>query len=132
MMTARLLRISAWLCLLAIVFATVSPIGLRPRAPLPVNLERALAFCLMAGLFVLAYPRRWRPILILTVAGAGFIEAFQFLSPTRHAQMLDAMVKAAGAAAGVAFAAGVNRMRGEIGRALPARAVRTVPRSPES
>lgn len=110
-MTSRLFKISAWLVLAAIVFVTVSPIGLRPHDPLSVNLDRALAFCLMSGLFVLAYPRHWVAVLALTFFGAGAIETLQFLSPTRHAEMIDAAVKAGGAVAGVALAMLANRLR---------------------
>lgn len=103
-MMRKLLTFAAWLCLGGILFATVSPIGLRPRDVMPVNVDRALAFCIMAGLFTLAYPRRWLAILLLTVGGAALIETLQYLSPTRHAQLSDAMIKAAGAATGVAAA----------------------------
>lgn len=103
-MTAKLLKWAAWLCLVLILFATVSPIGLRPRDLMPVNVDRALAFCLMAGLFTLAYPRRWIVIVLLTTGGAVFIEALQYLSPTRHAHLADAAVKAMGAAVGVGVA----------------------------
>ncbi|PZU25185.1 MAG: VanZ family protein [Shinella sp.] len=121
MMTRRLCKTAAWLSLAFIVFATVSPIGLRPHDPLPVNLDRALAFCLMSGLFVLVYPRRWLMVLILTLVGAGAIETLQYLSPTRHAHMIDAMVKAGGAAAGVAFAVAFNRLRPRVAGRLEER-----------
>ena len=103
-MTARLIKLAAWLCLGSIIFVTVSPIGLRPRDVMPVNLDRALAFSVMAGLFTVAYPRHWLAILLLTTSGASLIEGLQFLSPTRHAHLSDAMFKAAGAAVGVVIA----------------------------
>jgi glucose-6-phosphate-specific signal transduction histidine kinase len=101
---AALLKTAAWICLALVVFVTISPIGLRPRDVLPVDLDRALAFCIMAGLFSLAYPRRWLSILVLTVLGAMLIEALQTLSSTRHAHLADAMVKAGGAVVGVLLA----------------------------
>lgn len=101
---AILLKIAAWICLALIVFVTISPIGLRPHDLLPVDLDRALAFCIMAGLFTLAYPRQWLSILALTVLGAMLIETLQTLSSTRHAHLADAMVKAVGAIAGVLLA----------------------------
>lgn len=111
MMTSRLFKIAAWLALAAIVFVTVSPIGLRPYDPLSVDLDRALAFCLMSGLFVFAYPRHWIAVLVLTFLGAGVIETLQFLSPSRHAEMADAAVKAGGAVAGVVLAMLATRLR---------------------
>ncbi len=107
-----MLKILAWLCLAVILFLTLSPIGLRPHDPLPVNIDRALAFCVMAGLFVAAYPRQWPAVLMLSLCGAGMIELLQFLSPTRHAQLPDALVKASGAIAGVALGALFNRLTG--------------------
>jgi hypothetical protein len=107
-MTARLLKSAAWLCLVLILIVTVSPIGLRPRDMMPVNVDRALAFCLMAGLFTLAYPRHWIGIFLLTTGGALFIEALQYFSPTRHAHLADAIVKAMGAAGGVGIAKAIS------------------------
>jgi hypothetical protein len=101
---SALLKIAAWICLALIVFVTISPIGLRPHDFLPVDFDRALAFCMMAGLFTLAYPRQWLSILVMTVLGAMLIEALQTLSTTRHARLADAMVKAGGAVAGVLLA----------------------------
>ena len=100
MMFRAQFRILAWLALSAIVFVTVSPIGLRPHDYLSVDLDRALAFAVMAMLFVLAYPRHVLLISILLVIGAGGIETLQLLSPPRHAHMADAAVKATGAALG--------------------------------
>jgi len=107
---APLLRAAAWLCLGFIVFVTVAPISLRPHDALPVNLDRALAFGLMSGLFTLAYPRHWKAVLLLSVAGAGMIETLQYLSPTRHAHLADALVKGGGALAGGGLMAVVNRL----------------------
>jgi glucose-6-phosphate-specific signal transduction histidine kinase len=111
MITEKLLKMLAWSCLAAIIFVTISPIDMRPSDPLPVNVDRALAFCLMSALFVLAYPERWKTILAVTLIGAGFIEALQFLSPTRHAQFLDAAVKTGGSVVGVLLGACTNYMR---------------------
>ncbi len=94
------LKSLAWLSLLAIIFVTVSPIGWRPHDFLPVDLDRALAFALMTFLFVLAYPRHFLMCSILLIVGALGIEALQLLSPSRHAHLDDAAVKAAGAALG--------------------------------
>lgn len=100
-MIRNLLKFAPWLCLLAIVFATVSPIGWRPHDLLPVDVDRALAFLLLGALFVLAYPRHFVLCAVLVVVGAGAIELLQLLSPSRHAHVEDAVIKAFGAVAGV-------------------------------
>ena len=101
MMTQKIARTAAWSCLAFIIFVTVSPIGLRPHDVLPVDADRALAFALMAMLFVIAYPRKILLCGLLVVLGAGAIEFLQLLSPTRHAHFDDAAIKAAGAFFGV-------------------------------
>lgn len=101
MMTPRISKLAAWLALAAVLFATASPIGLRPHDLLPVNVDRALAFTVMTALFVIAYPRHWMLAAALLIAGAFGIEMLQLLSPTRHAHLFDANIKAAGAAVGV-------------------------------
>lgn len=121
-MLTRLLRLAAWLSLAAIIFVTVSPIGLRPHDVLPVDIDRALAFVVMAFLFVLAYPRSWMIVAAAIILGAGGIELLQELSPTRHARMNDALVKAGGAAVGVVLGWAANRLRDgwTVSRAKPA------------
>lgn len=99
-MTTRAFKILAWLGLAAIITVTVSPIGLRPHDLLPVDVDRALAFVVATMFFVMAYPRQWVWIALAMVIGAGGIELLQNLSPTRHPEMHDAMVKAAGASVG--------------------------------
>jgi hypothetical protein len=111
MMTSRLLTFLAWSSLAAILFVTVSPIGLRPHDPLPVNTDRALAFAVMAFLFISAYPRKAWTVLALLIVGAGAIEAMQLLAPTRHAHLLDASVKAGGVVIGACAAVLVARIR---------------------
>lgn len=110
LMTSRLFKLLPWLALAAIIFVTVSPIRLRPQDFAPVDIDRAGAFAVMALLFVLAYPRQWLLCAILLIVGAGSIELLQFLSPTRHAHLDDAAVKAAGAIVGCLVGLAANRM----------------------
>lgn len=107
-MMTRLAALAAWLLLAFIVFSTVSPIGMRPHDVLPVQVDRALAFFLLSGAFVVGYPRHWLIIGAACIASAFAIEALQFLSATRHPQLIDASVKAVGAALGVSAAIGFN------------------------
>ncbi|WP_245318848.1 VanZ family protein [Consotaella salsifontis] len=97
---------------MAIVFVTVAPIGLRPADPLSVGLDRALAFAAMAALFVCAYPRHAWIAAFFVIASAGGIELLQLLSPTRHAHLDDALVKAVGAFCGVLLGGAINLVRG--------------------
>ena len=100
-MTLNPLRLLAWGALFALAFATLSPIGLRPRLPLPVDIERGLAFLVVGLLFALAYPRRiWWALAILLVGVFG-LELLQMLRSDRHGRLDDALVKAAGAIIGL-------------------------------
>lgn len=107
-MTRRPFQILAWLAIAAVVVVTILPLDMRPRDILPVDVDRALACAVFAGLFVLAYPKHWKLIGLIMVAGAAGIEALQLLSPTRHARVEDAVVKAVGALIGVGFAVAAN------------------------
>jgi VanZ family protein len=107
----RMLKIAAWLSLCAIVFVTVSPIGLRPHDILSVDTDRGLSFMMMALVFVAAYPKRFWLCAILLVCGSGAIELLQYLSPTRHARLEDASVKAVGAAIGVTIGFALIKVR---------------------
>lgn len=110
-MTRTLFRTLPWLALAGVIFATISPIDLRPHDFLPVNIDRAGAFAVMAFLFVVAYPRHWMLCAVLLLLGAGGIELLQFLSPSRHANADDALIKAAGAAVGCVAGWSVNSLR---------------------
>jgi hypothetical protein len=53
------LRTLAWITLLAIVAATLSPIADRPHLSSDPGIERAAAFFLLGLLFCLGYRRHW-------------------------------------------------------------------------
>lgn len=96
-MNTQIVRIAAWLALAVIVFATLSPIGLRPQTHLPVNLERWAAYFLAGTLFGLAYPKHIIWAAILLALGAVGLELVQMLRPGRHGRELDALFKLGGA-----------------------------------
>jgi VanZ family protein len=111
-MTAdKLARPIAWILLAAIIFVTVSPIGLRPHTVTSVNIDRGLAYLVVGLAFALAYPRHWITVAALLIVGAVGIEYLQYLSPTRHARLHDAGVKAVGACIGVLAGTVFNRFR---------------------
>jgi hypothetical protein len=101
MMTKTFFKIISWLLIAAIVFVTVSPIGLRPHTMVTVSFDRASAFALIGCAFAIAYPRRWLSLALFLLAATFGIEIMQYLSPTRHPQFTDASVKAMGAIAGM-------------------------------
>lgn len=102
-MTTRILQVFAWTALLGIAAATLSPIALRPRLPMDLDLERSLAYFVVGLLFALAYPRQiWLAVLVVMI-GTISLEVLQELRPDRHGRLHDALVKAAGAIIGIAF-----------------------------
>jgi hypothetical protein len=100
----------AWATLLLVVFATLSPIGLRPHLA-GVSVERFGAFALVGLLFGLVYPGRLGLVLFCVGGAAIGLEIMQHLTPDRHGQVPDALVKLAGSMAGVGAAFVVNRFR---------------------
>jgi VanZ family protein len=111
MMTSIFLRTVAWCVLAYIVFVTISPVDLRPDTIISVNIDRAGAYAVLGLLFASAYPRHWKTVAILLAIGAVGFEFLQEFSPTRHARVDDAIVKAVGALVGVAIGHLVNRTR---------------------
>ena len=97
-------RWAAWLLLTAIVFVTLSPIGLRPETAAPASLERFAAFAALGGTFCLGYPKHRVLVLLFMVAGAGVLEALQNLVPDRHGRIADAAVKELGVLTGALVA----------------------------
>jgi VanZ family protein len=107
--TIPVLRTTAWVLLAFIFFVTVSPIDLRPPTLTSVNLDRGSAYAVAGMLFAIAYPRRWKTSAALLIVGALGFELLQELQPTRHARIDDALIKSAGAAAGIAIGYVCNR-----------------------
>jgi hypothetical protein len=91
----------AGLALAVIAFATLCPIGWRPRLTENPDVERFAAFAALGFAAKLAFPRRH----VFTIVGlalvAAGLEAAQVLVPGRDAHLWDAAVKMLGAAAGV-------------------------------
>lgn len=100
-MFRTIVRILAWVTLIAILAATISPITDRPHLGSGPTFERAGAFALLGLLFCLAYRRFWPVALLIVLFVAGGLELAQALTPDRHAKLADALVKAAGGVLGV-------------------------------
>jgi hypothetical protein len=101
-MVQRISMIVGWLALIAITFATLSPIGLRPSvASASPHLEHFAAFCLVGLAFALGHPNRILLVVIIVASAALGLEVLQFLTPDRHARAVDAFVKALGGISGI-------------------------------
>ncbi|MDQ0321975.1 VanZ family protein [Pararhizobium capsulatum DSM 1112] len=100
-MTKSFFKIFSWLLIAAVVFVTISPIGLRPHTLITVSFDRALAFALIGCAFALGYPNRWLSLCVFLIVAAFGIEVMQYWAPTRHPHFADASVKAAGAIFGM-------------------------------
>ncbi|AUW42016.1 VanZ family protein [Rhizobium leguminosarum] len=111
MMIFKFARPLAWLLLALILFVTVSPIGLRPETMTTVDTDRGGAFVLVGLAFALGYPKQWKMVAVLLIAGAVAIEYLQYLTPTRHPRLHDAGIKAMGAALGLLAGWVINRWR---------------------
>src|SRR6266404_2110656 len=106
-----ILRIIAWLLAAAVTFATLGPPRLRPHAAeFGQDGEHALAFFLVGLAFGAGYPRHRLLATVLAVAGIGLIEILQLWAPGRHARLEDFVVDALAACAGLAVAAGSDRI----------------------
>ena len=99
-MSQRFFVCAAWLTLGFIVFATLSPIDLRPQFA-EQALEHLAGFAVLAFLFGMAYPRHFVAVMTLVVASAILLELLQMLTPDRHARLIDATIKLAGGIVGV-------------------------------
>lgn len=95
------IAILAWLMLAGLLFVTISPIGWRPHIPGHVSAERFAALFLIGLFFCLAYPKRWLTVLTLLISAAGIFELMQRLTPDRHGELSDFLIKSTGAIAGV-------------------------------
>jgi glycopeptide antibiotics resistance protein len=94
--------------LAAVVFVTLSPIGLRPMTSAPPNVERFVAFAVVGFGFALSYPRHLVWVLVLIAGAAVGLELLQMLAATRHARALDVGFKILGGVIGVGIGAAVT------------------------
>ena len=102
-MLERLSATAAWLTLAIVAYVTLSPIGLRPAITNP-DIERFGAYAIVGFLFVMAYPRRTILVLAIVIGTAVVLEALQFLTPDRHGEFANLVVKASGGVTGVVSA----------------------------
>jgi VanZ family protein len=108
----RLFQIGGWTCVAAIIVLSLVAPSLRPVTVLPHNLEHAAIFALTGTALGIGYPNRAARSMAALVVFAGAVELAQLFAPGRHARMIDFVVDAASACAGVALAAGIAKLRG--------------------
>ncbi|AZO12522.1 MULTISPECIES: VanZ family protein [unclassified Mesorhizobium] len=96
-------RFVALMLLVAITFATLSPIQMRPHLG-DANVERGLAYVLLGIALAFGFPARLLQTLLFVCAVAGVLEFLQAFDPGRHARLTDALLKAAAGVIGIAVA----------------------------
>jgi VanZ family protein len=96
-----MMRIIAWLLLLAAATLTVVPPLWRPVSGLGHDVEHVAMFLVLGGAFGLAYRRHAYVIGIALVVCAGMLELMQIPIPGRHARLSDFLVDALAACIGV-------------------------------
>jgi VanZ family protein len=97
-MFRKVTSVLAWASLAFIVFATISPLHLRPTLSNSVHLEHVGAFAVLGGLFCLAYPRHIILVCFIVLGSAALLEYLQTLTPDRHGTLFDASEKIVGGA----------------------------------
>jgi hypothetical protein len=104
-------RLCAWLALIAIVVATVSPPEVRPLLlPHSANLERTIAFATLGCLLGAGYRcHRLLAFWFVSLSALG-LELAQLLVADRHARVVEAGVKACAGIVGVAIGSVVAGM----------------------
>jgi VanZ family protein len=105
-MINKFVSAAAWACLAFIVFATLSPLNLRPaltetEPPLVVMLERFGAFAMLGFLLVLGYPNRTAAVLVIVLGGAVVLELAQTVVPCRDPRIVDLIEKLVGGSIGI-------------------------------
>ena len=105
-MVEKVSSVAGWLWLGFIAYATLSPIGERPRlfdieTELTIAVERFGAYGLLGLLLGVAYAHRLMLVVcVILVSSIGF-ELLQLLVPGRDAGVIDVIEKLAGGIAGV-------------------------------
>lgn len=97
----RAIQFAAWASLVLVAIAALAPIEFRPTSSAPPTIERFAAFAAVGFAFALAYPRQFWLAALLVIGAAVLLEVLQVLAPSRHGRPADALVKVAGAAAGL-------------------------------
>lgn len=112
-MPRTIMMVIAWTALLLIAIATLAPIDARPELG-GATMERFGAFALTGLLFGLTYPNRLWGVAVIVLGAALLLEILQLLTPDRHGQVADAIVKFFGGATGIGMSFVFNRLAGSL------------------
>lgn len=107
----RLFQAIGWLCVVAIAVLSLVAPSLRPVTFVPHNLEHAAIFAATGLALGLGYPGRTARHMTMMVVFAAAIELAQFYAPGRHPRVIDFVVDALAACAGVALAWMIAKLR---------------------
>jgi hypothetical protein len=88
----QVMRIAAWLLLLAIAILSLVPPWLRPETGAPHNFEHFAIFAATGFAFGLAYERRHGLVASGLIIFTGAIEVAQLFVPGRHTRLSDFIV----------------------------------------
>jgi hypothetical protein len=99
-----IVRISAWIAIVAITIVSLVPASARPVSGASNSLEHLLVFGLAGLAFGFGYRVNYLRQMIGLVFFAGAIELSQYAAPGRHPRLIDFVVDAAMASSGVAVA----------------------------
>ena len=108
----KLSRTAALALFAIIIFATLSPIQMRPHLA-EANVERALAYVLLGFALALGFPNRLYQAVIFVAVTAGMLELLQLIDPGRHARLIDALVKAFAGVVGIVAGHLIVRVGGQ-------------------
>lgn len=97
----RVIRSTAWLCLVLLAVLSLIPGDVQVRSRVPGGFEHAIAYFGAATMFMLGYPKRGRLIAAGLIAYGGLLETLQLLAPGRMPKVADAGASGAGAVLGV-------------------------------
>lgn len=104
-MLGRIAKIAAWASIAFIVYATLSPLAMRPTlGQLGTDYERFSGYVVVSALILLAYPQHPIRVGLAVIGAAVILEIAQLAIPDRDARVSDALIKVAGALIGI-FAA---------------------------
>jgi VanZ family protein len=121
-MFEKVISPAAWLLLVFIMYATLSPLSSRPSLVVTetatwVAIERFGAYGLLGLLFGLAYARRLTLVVLVVVGSAIGLELLQLFIADRDARFIDVVEKLTGGIAGIGAAQmlqALSRRRGWI------------------
>jgi VanZ family protein len=103
-LSRRVAPILAWVVLAFLIYATVSPLAIRPDFLASTTNQHLAAYAALTMLFCQAYPRRVRLLFLLVIAGILLLETAQVFLPDRHARIRDIVEKTMGAIGGICIA----------------------------